>query len=137
METDKNVQRPKILIMDDEEAIRFVSGLKLQKAGYEVCFAEDGGEAVELYRSSLEAGKRFDAVILDLNVPGRMGGLAAMRELRSLDPRVKAFVSSGCTEDPAVLDYRAHGFIGVIDKPHFYLRKSLAEELERLLAAEA
>jgi CheY-like chemotaxis protein len=123
--------------MDDEESIRYVCALRLQKAGFEVCLAEDGAEAVALYRSSLESGTRFAAVILDLNVPGRMGGLEAVRALRDLDPGVKAFVSSGSADDPAVLDHRAYGFAGVIDKPHFYLRKNLAEELERLLAAEA
>lgn len=137
MAPDGKARRSRILIMDDEESVRFVSGLKLQKAGYDVCLAEDGAEAVAFYRSSLEAGTRFDAVILDLNVPGRMGGLEAMRALQALDPTVKAFVASGCPEDPAVIDPRAHGFVGAIDKPYFYLRKSLAEELERMLATGA
>lgn len=135
METDGNARKVRVLVMDDEESMREVCELTLRKAGCEVCLAADGVEAVALYRSSLEVGTRFDAVILDLNVAGRMGGREAMRALLAIDPAVKAFVSSGCPEDPVVLDYRAHGFAGVIDKPGFYLKKSLAEELERLIAA--
>jgi CheY-like chemotaxis protein len=127
--------RARILVMDDEEEIRFVSGLTLRRAGFDVALACDGTEAVRLYQEAAASGRPFAAVILDLNVPGAMGGREAMDALRRVDPRVRAFVSTGCPEDPAVLDCRAFGFSGVIEKPHFYLRKSLAEELERLIAA--
>lgn len=123
-----------ILVMDDDEMIREISGIALRRAGYEVAFAEDGAAAVARYQRSLEDGTRFVAVILDVNIPGRMGGREALARLLELDPQVKAFVSSGCPDDPAMVDHRALGFAGVIEKPDFYLKKALPDLLRELLS---
>jgi CheY-like chemotaxis protein len=106
--------------MDDDESIRLLARLTLRHLGYGIAEACDGREAVAKYRQANAEGRRFAAVILDLNVPGRMGGQEAIRQLLEIDPEVKAFVSSGCPDDPVVLDFRRFGFCGVLNKPFTY-----------------
>lgn len=115
----------KVLVMDDDEMVRFVAGETLKRYGFEVEFASDGSEAVELYRERRLAGAPFLAVILDLNIPGGMGGEETMQRLLEIDPQAKGYVSSGRTDDPVMVNYREFGFAGTIEKPYFYLNKEL------------
>jgi PAS domain S-box-containing protein len=108
----------KILVMDDEELVRQIIGKMLGHLGYEALFAGDGDEAVKLFAQAQQSGTAFDAVILDLTVPGGMGGKAALEKLLHLDPQVKAIVSSGYSEDAVMAEYAQHGFTGVIAKPY-------------------
>ena len=107
----------RILIMDDEEIIQDVLSNMLDFLGYEVEIAVDGVHAIEKYKLAAQTGKSFDAVIMDLTVPGGMGGEKAIQDLLKLDPEAKAIVSSGYSTDPVVLNYSEHGFKGVINKP--------------------
>lgn len=108
----------RVLVMDDEHTIRLLTENMLEMLGYEGDFASDGSEAIELYRSALEQGKPYDVVIMDLTVPGGMGGAEAIRKIVEIDPDVKAIVSSGYSDDPVVANYRDYGFRGAMPKPY-------------------
>jgi len=108
----------RILVMDDEEVIRDVTGEMLKMLGYESEFALDGEEAVKKYRDAMNEGARFDAVILDLSIPNGMGGREVIGRLIETDPEVKAIVSSGYSRDPIMTEFREHGFCAVIAKPY-------------------
>lgn len=123
----------RILVMDDEEAIRMLATAALTRLGYEVETAADGAEAVELYRKALTQNRPFSAVILDLTVRGGMGGGEAIRRLRDLDHNVKAIVSSGYSEDAIMAKYREHGFVAAVEKP--YRLQELSRVLQEVLAA--
>jgi len=121
----------KILLMDDESMILNTSRLMLEKLGYRVECARDGGEALTLYRQAREGGDGFDAVILDLTIPGGMGGADTIKELLALDPQVRAIVSSGYSDSHVMARYREYGFRGVIPKP--YRLQNLSEALREVL----
>jgi PAS domain S-box-containing protein len=107
----------RILVMDDEEIVRKTIGFMLQKLGCSVDFAVNGTEAVKRYHSMKEAGEVYDAVILDLTVPGEMGGKTAIKKMLEIDPEINAIVSSGYFDDPVIAHYRKYGFKGVLAKP--------------------
>jgi len=124
-----------ILVMDDEEEIRNTTGDMLARLGYTVEFAGDGGEAIAKYRMAREAGRPFDAVIMDLTVPGGMGGRDAVRKLLELDPGARAIVASGYSEDPVVASFHSFGFRGAVRKP-FRLR-DLSEVMAAVIGSGA
>ena len=121
----------KILAMDDEEMIRSLIQEMLHRIGYEVELANDGAEAIGLFRRAIEAGRPFDAVILDLTVPGAMGGKETIGRLREIDKNIKAIVSSGYSIDPVMSNFKEHGFCGVVEKP--YNLQKLGETLNQIL----
>ncbi len=108
----------RVLVVDDEEAIRALVDFTLSHLGYQVFQAESALEGVNIYREKLEAGERFDLVILDLTLPGGMGGKEALKKLIELDPTVNAIVSSGYATDATMSRYQDFGFRGVIAKPY-------------------
>lgn len=107
----------RVLIMDDEKAVSDVTRAMLGRQGYRVEVAADGRAAIELYAQAFNHGDGFDAVIMDLTVPGGMGGKDAVKELLALDPDVVAVVSSGYADDPVMSEYEKYGFKGVVPKP--------------------
>ena len=122
----------RILVMDDEPMIREVAGAFLGMLGYDVSFAEHGEEAIALYREALQSGRPFAAVVMDLTIPGGMGGKEAIRRLLEIDPSVKALVSSGYSTDPVMADYRNFGFKGVVLKP--YVIGDLSSALQSVIS---
>jgi two-component system cell cycle sensor histidine kinase/response regulator CckA len=121
----------RILLMDDEDVVRHVVGEMLKHLGYNVEFAKDGAEAIKLYEIAKERGKPFDAVVMDLTVPGGIGGKEAINKLLEIDPDVKAVVSSGYSNDPVLSNYTEYGFRGVVAKP--YKLEELSKTLHEII----
>jgi CheY-like chemotaxis protein len=117
----------RVLVMDDEKMIRDLTVEMLESLGYEADAARDGAEAIERYRDAMKSGKPYAAVILDLTVPGGMGGQDAMRELLAIDPKVRGVVSSGYSADPVLSEYSKYGFSNVAAKPYHM------EEISRVI----
>ena len=115
--TTRVEQHGKILVLDDEEVICELITYTLSALGYEVVASRDGKTTLRLYKEAMEAGEPFKLVIMDLTVPGGMGGRETMRELKKLDPKAKALVSSGYTMDPTMCNFKEYGFCGSIEKP--------------------
>ena len=124
----------KILFMDDEESIRNLVKEMLEILGYKARVARDGLEAVEMYKEAIDRGETFDAVILDLTVPGSMGGREAAEKILKEDPRARLIVSSGYSKDLELSSYKEMGFAGNIAKP--YKIETLSEVLDETIKAE-
>jgi CheY-like chemotaxis protein len=110
-------RRGKILVMDDEEGVREIIGVLLERMGHEVTLVEDGGRTVEAYKKARDQKRPFDLVILDLTVRAGIGGEEAMQALIKVDPPVKAIVMSGYADDPVLQEPERYGFMGILTKP--------------------
>lgn len=124
--------RGRVLFMDDEEPIRAMTQALLERLGLEVTVAADGAQAVRQYAFARAGGRPFDVVIMDLTVPGAMGGAAAMAEILKLDPQARGIVSSGYSDNPVMANYRAHGFSAAVPKP--YRVADFANALREIIA---
>lgn len=122
----------RILVMDDEPAVREVMSEMLDSLGCIVTATANGDEALRSYERALREQRGFDAVIFDLTVPGEMGGEEAMRRLLDLDPAARAVVASGYFNAPVMSHYREHGFRAVLKKP--FRIEDLAVALRQALA---
>lgn len=123
----------RILIMDDEAAIRELTSQLLGTLGYEVTAVPDGLEAIRIYERALRRGEHFQCVILDATVRGGMGGLATIERLRGMDPHVNAIICSGYSDEAALSEFLAYGFRGALPKP--FTRGELADALQRTFEA--
>ncbi len=121
----------RVLVMDDEEQVRDIVGEMLIHLGYDPDFARDGQEASELYKKAMLDGFPYRAVIMDLTIPGGMGGKEAIVKLLQVDPEVKAIVSSGYSNDPVMAEHTVYGFRGVVIKP--FDMKQLGRVLHEIL----
>jgi PAS domain S-box-containing protein len=128
---DNTHTRGKILVMDDEQDLRDVISRMLEKMGHEVEFAENGTQSIKMYREAKDKSQPFDAVILDLTIPGGMGGRETMQRLLKIDPDVKAIVSSGYSNDPVLADFKEYGFNSKVSKP--YRIEKIREVLQSVL----
>ncbi|MBM4398119.1 MAG: response regulator, partial [Deltaproteobacteria bacterium] len=124
-------RRGRVLVMDDEPVIREMLGEVLGRAGFEVDGAPDGEQAVAAWERALREKRPYDLAIVDLTVPGGMGGREAVLKLRAIDPGCKAIVSSGYSNDPVMARSRDEGFDGVCVKP--YRLSDLLAEVARVL----
>ncbi len=107
----------RVLVMDDNEGIRFMTSQSLGYLGYDVEVAKDGKEAIELYKKSIDTNEPFDLFILDLTIPAGMGGEEAIKEIHKIDDKAKAIVFSGYSNDQAFVNYKKYGFNGFLTKP--------------------
>jgi signal transduction histidine kinase/ActR/RegA family two-component response regulator len=122
----------RLLVMDDDPSLRILSQAVLGHLGYDVQIAADGAEAIALYLEANVEGRCFDAVLLDLTVPGGMGGVEAAIKLRALDPTAKLIVSSGYSDAPVMSHFSEYGFDAVIEKP--WTVQAMSEVLRTVLA---
>jgi PAS domain S-box-containing protein len=106
-----------ILLMDDESVVRQTATLMLERLGHTVETAQDGREAIAKYAAAMKSDRPFDVTIMDLTIPGGMGGKDAIRDLLALDPSARAIVASGYASDPVLADCARYGFIGQLAKP--------------------
>jgi two-component system, cell cycle sensor histidine kinase and response regulator CckA len=125
------IGKGRVLVMDDEELIQQVAGAMLNHLGYEVQFANDGLKTLEMYKNAKQSSKPFDIVLMDLTIPGGMGGEETIHQLLKIDPQAKAVVSSGYFNDPIMADYAKFGFRGVVSKP--YKIQELSEALYKIM----
>ena len=116
----------KILIMDDEESYRDSLRQVLEYMGHYVRAVADGVQAMEVYSDAHRNGETFDIVIMDLTIPGGMGGKQAVAELSKNHPEIRAIVSSGYYDDPVMADFESYGFRGALKKP-FYVEDLVGE----------
>ncbi|MHB8121693.1 MAG: ATP-binding protein [Desulfuromonadaceae bacterium] len=121
-----------ILVMDDEEMIRDMTTEMLEYLGYQATTCASGAEAVTRYKAAGDSGTPFSAVIMDLTIPGGMGGKDAAEQILAIDPQARLIVSSGYSNDPIMSDYRAYGFTGAVAKP--YNIKELSQLIRDLLS---
>lgn len=129
-EEHQHTGQGKILIMDDQESILRMVTRMLNRMGYEVTSAKEGNQAINIYREFYDAGQPFDLVILDLTIPGGMGGAKTIPELLKIDPKVKAVVSSGYSNAPIMANYEDYGFYDVVPKP--YTKQELSDVLNKI-----
>ncbi len=132
-ETAGYVRNKKILLMEDEKNIRDDISKLLKLMGNEVISMENGEQTIQIYREALDKGRPFDVVIMDLTIPGGMGGKETMKNLLKMDPKVKAVVASGYSDDLIMVEPEKYGFRGVIPKPYNIeeLNKVLGQVLKK------
>ena len=120
----------RILLMDDDDLVREVAGLMLDRLGYDLEVSQEGAEAINLYENAMNSVHPFNAVIIDLKVKAGLDGLDTIRELKMMDPQVKAILSSGFTCDPVMTHFKEYGFQGVLPKP--YKMKDIEDALDKI-----
>jgi CheY-like chemotaxis protein len=118
-----------VLVMDDEEIIRKLASEMLTYLGYQVTTCVNGEEALSRYKAARESGTPFSAVIMDLTIPGGMGGGETAERIRAIDPEAFLIVSSGYSNDPIMADYKTYGFSDAVAKPYN------VTELEKVLSS--
>jgi PAS domain S-box-containing protein len=123
-------QGESILVMDDDEMVRHLAILTLERLGFTVTACSNGADAVSLYSAARQGGSPFSLVIMDLTIPGGMGGVEACRQLRAMDPDARVIVSSGYSDDPVMANFADYGFCAAIEKP--YRVQDIAEVLGRI-----
>ena len=123
--------RGRALVLDDEDTIRRMSSAMLQRLGLEPVTVADGHDALRAYTQARQEGRPFALVILDLTIPGGLGGEETMRELLKADPDVRAIVSSGYSNNPVLADHRRYGFKGKVVKPYQFA--DLSRVVDQLL----
>ncbi len=117
-ETAPGARTGSILVMDDDEVVRSLAATIASYLGYEVATSQDGAEAVALYTERYRSGAPFDAVILDLTVPGGMGGREAAKRILAIDPTARLIASSGYATDDVMAAPERYGFAGLLPKPY-------------------
>ena len=126
-------EKGKALVMDDEVCIRKLTEKMLIRNGFSVETAKDGRQAIDKYKESMKKNTPFDIVLMDLTIPGGMGGKETIKKLLKIDPEAKVIVFSGYSKDPIIADYANYGFKGRLTKP--FKLETLKQELSRVMSS--
>jgi len=110
--------------MDDQKIVRETAAKMLEKLGYKVILTEDGDKAIESYLRERKKGEPYDLIILDLTIPGGLGGKETVKRILGIDSDAKVIVSSGYSDDQILSNYIIEGFCGVISKPYNLIKLS-------------
>ncbi len=129
----KNLPSSRIMVMDDEELVRDVAEAMLLQLGHKTILVEDGAEALRTYQAQMDNDEPVNAVIMDLTIPGGVGGKDAVQNILAIDPTARVIVSSGYSNDPIMANYQEYGFVAAVVKP--YQVNELEKILEKALAA--
>ncbi|WP_371805394.1 transporter substrate-binding domain-containing protein [Candidatus Lokiarchaeum ossiferum] len=122
----------KVIVMDDQRGIRTLLKLMLTKLGFEVETSIDGEDAIQRFEQSKLESSGLPILILDITIPGGMGGIETLKILKKTNPKIKAIISSGYSNIAVMSDYKKYGFLGVLPKPFSLMELSnlLKEILE-------
>ena len=123
----------RVLVMDDQAAVRKVASVILGRAGCEVEEAQEGTQAIRQYERARTEGTPFDIVLMDLTVPGGMGGVEATSAIRSMDPTARVIATSGYADDDSMAHYQDYGFVGRLQKP--FTAEELCKAIENAIDA--
>jgi len=134
-EATSHFNEKRILVMDDESAIRELTSQLLETMGYQVTAVPDGAEAIRLYERAMRKGENFLVVILDATVRGGLGGVETIERLRNIDPDVNAIICSGYSDAAALSQFLSYGFRGALPKP--FTRRELADALQKAAKSTA
>ncbi|MBU0482898.1 MAG: response regulator [Proteobacteria bacterium] len=126
------VGKATIMIMDDDEMVRTLAQRILSQFGYEVVLAEDGKEAIQLYENAKDSPNPIDLIIMDLTIPGGMGGKEAIEKIHQINPEAKVIVTSGYSNDPIMANHKEYGFCATITKP--FMIKELIRLVSQVLS---
>jgi len=124
-------KKAKILVMDDDENIIKITEKMLTNSGFSVDTATDGEKTIQKYKKAMKGKNPFDVVLMDLIIPGGMGGKEAIQKLLEIAPEAKVIVFSGYSSDPIMANYQQYGFKGKIEKP--FQMEELKKELSRVM----
>ncbi len=108
----------RVLVMDDDESVQMVLEVMLKTLGHSVVSASEGREAINIYQDRLNSAESIDLVMVDLTIPGGLGGKETMVELLKIDPKITAIVSSGYSNDPVMASFKQYGFKAAVTKPY-------------------
>jgi DNA-binding NtrC family response regulator len=128
---EKGTKKRKILLMDDNLHLVDVLCKVLKRMDYSVIFVKEGNTAIKEYKEALEEGVPFDLLIIDLTIKGGRGGKSTIEELKSIDPDVRAIVTSGYSGDPVIAEFQKYGFIDYLLKP--FKLDEFVEKIEKYL----
>lgn len=120
-----------ILIMDDEDFIRDTVATMLKRLGYTPVCVKDGTEALEVFTEARNSNNPFTAIILDLTIPGNLGGKEVISKIREFDTTTPAIVMSGYSDDTVLGHPRKSGFNDSLAKP--FTGREIGRILKELL----
>ncbi len=111
------MSKPKVLVVDDEEALRFLLASELEAEAFEVLSAGDGDEAIDLVRRKSEQGDHFDVVLLDIKMP-RVDGFEVLKYVKGNIPETKVIMLTAYADVKNAIESLRLGASDFVSKPY-------------------